>query len=171
MIRKIVKVKNPILRQLSKPVQKIDKKILNLIEDMQETLEAQKNPPGIALAAPQIGKNLRIFVIDYNQEKRVIINPQVLKVSKKQILPGKTMEGCLSVPKYYSPLKRAESIKLSYQTPQLKTTTKWFKGFIARIIQHELDHLNGILFVDRALEQKATLYEVSANSWEKVQLL
>src|SRR5260221_11779280 len=82
MILKVVNVKNPVLRQVAKPVRKIDKKILSLIKEMQSTLLEQRDPEGVGLAAPQIGKSLQIFVVNYKDLKRVIINPEVVEISK-----------------------------------------------------------------------------------------
>jgi peptide deformylase len=82
MILRVVDVKNPVLRQKAKLVTKIDKKVLALIKDMLETLANQKDPEGVGLAAPQIGKSLQIFVINYRNLKRIIINPIVLETSK-----------------------------------------------------------------------------------------
>lgn len=183
MIRKIVDVKNPLLRQKARPVQKIDKKIKELISDMQETLAIQNDPEGVGLAAPQVGKNLQIFVIDYQGLKRAIINPKVIEISqevkpkakskktKKKKKSKKILEGCLSLPNYYGPIKRPGKIKISYLDIEGKKIIEEFTGFSAQIIQHEMDHLNGVLFVDRILEQKAPLYKFKGDDWEEVELL
>jgi len=182
MIRKIVGVKNPILRQKSKPVGKIDKKIKDLVNDMQETLEVQDDPEGVGLAAPQVGRNLRLFVIDYSGEKRVIINPEIIKITNDQKLHSakvrgkkrkskKILEGCLSLPNYYGPIKRSTKIKISYTNLDGKKTVEEFNGFFAQIIQHEIDHLNGVLFIDRILEQKTPLFKFEGDAWEEVELV
>src|SRR5258708_2598402 len=170
MANKIVDVQNPILRQKAKEVKSIDKKILALISEMQETLIAQKDPEGVGLAAPQIGRSLRIFVVDYKNLKRVIINPEVLEITEAK--KGKEiLEGCLSLPHYYGPIKRADKIKISYISENGEKQVEEFSGFNAQIIQHEIDHLNGILFVDKILEQKAPLYKFSGDEWEEVDLI
>lgn len=184
MVRKVIDVKDPTLRQKSKVVGKIDKKIKGLVNDMLETLRVQKDPEGVGLAAPQIGKNLKIFVMDYNGKKRVVINPEVLQIKektktetkslkskKKKRKSKKILEGCLSLPNYYGPIKRPQSIKISYQDLEGKRTVEEFSGFFAQIVQHEMDHLNGVLFIDRILEQKAPLYKFSGDEWEEVELL
>src|SRR5258708_26662007 len=100
MVLKVVNVKNPVLRQVAKHVSKVDKKILDLIKEMKATLLKQKDPEGVGLAAPQIGKSLQIFVVNYKNLKRVIINPEVIEISKtkKVNTESKTkdiLEGCL----------------------------------------------------------------------------
>lgn len=179
MIQKVIDVQNPILRQKAKKVDKIDKKILNLINNMKDTLKSQKDPEGVGLAAPQIGKSLQIFVIDYKNLQRVIINPQIISVerSKAKTKPkskkkesNEILEGCLSLPHYYGPIKRAGKIKIKYQNEVNKEIEEEFTKFNAQIIQHEIDHLNGILFIDKILEQKAPLYKFDGDDWEEVEL-
>jgi len=176
MIRKIVLSNNPILRKKSRPVPKIDKKIKDLIKDLRDTLSIQKDPEGVGLAAPQIGKNLRIFVAKYKDFEKVVINPEIVKVenksrsaksrqSKKEIL-----EGCLSLPYYYGPLKRAAKITIKYLDEKGKTLTETFEGFHAQIIMHEIDHLEGILFIDHLLSEGKPLYKVEGDEWEEVEL-
>ena len=174
MIQKIVGVKNPVLREKARDVKKIDKKTLELIRDMQDTLMQQKDPEGVGLAAPQIGKSLRIFVVDYKKLKRVIINPIVLetsKTSKSKKVEKDILEGCLSLPHYYGPIERNQRIKIKYLDEKAKEQIEEFTDFDAQIIQHEIDHLNGILFVDKILEQKAPLYKFDGDEWEEVELI
>lgn len=179
MIRKILPVTDPRLRIKSKPVVKLDKKVLQLIQDLQDTLEAQKDPEGIGLAAPQIGKNVRVFVASYKDFKRVVINPVVIAKSKKQKAKVETnkqiMEGCLSLPNYYGPLKRNQKVKVKYETlsadhRSLITKIEEFTGFNAQIILHEIDHLEGVLFIDHLLKEKKPLYRVKGDSWEEVEI-
>lgn len=174
MIQKIVTVKDPVLRIKSKEVINIDKKILNLARDLRETLAVQNDPIGIGLAAPQIGKNLRMFAVKPKNDIKIIINPTVVSVSKKakELIDEHTklMEGCLSLPNLYGPLKRPDSIKVDYLNESGDKITSLFGGFEAQIIQHEIDHLNGILFTDRLLEQKKPLYELVNGEWEKVEI-
>lgn len=175
MVKKILDVKNPILRQVSKPVAKIDKKILELVSDMQDTLKAQSDPEGVGLAAPQIGKNLQIFLLDYKGRNLVVMNPEIISmdaISKKQTEKReKVLEGCLSLPHYYGPVKRAKNLTLKYMNLAGDVVTEDFKGFLAHIVQHEVDHLNGKLFIDKILEQKASLYKFDGDEWEEVDLV
>lgn len=174
MVQKIISVKSPKLRIKSKKVTKIDKKVKKIIADMKDTLKAQKDPEGVGLAAPQIGQNLRIFLINYEKQKKVIINPKIIKISKEKGLKEKKeknlLEGCLSLPHYYGPIKRARKIKIEYLTEDGGQKIEEFTGFFSQIIQHEIDHLNGILFIDRILEQKAPLYQADGGQWEEVEL-
>jgi len=154
---------NKILRQIARevPVGEIkSKKIKDIIKKMSESLTLYEN--GVALAAPQIGESLRIFIVDKNalkyrekpeKEKReidqwVFINPVIKKMSqKKQILP----EGCLSVKGVYGASKRAEKLTVEAYDENGGKFTRGASGLLAQIIQHEIDHLNGILFIDKAI--------------------
>lgn len=177
MIRKVLSSTNPALRQKAKAVQKIDKKILEAIRDLKDTLKIQTDPEGVGLAAPQIGKNLRIFLIKHKGLERIIINPEVLKIRKrKETRLGspkarQVMEGCLSLPHYYGPIKRANYVRLKYLGEDGREKTEEFKNFFAQIVLHEVDHLEGILFVDRLLEQKKPLYKLVGDEWEEVELV
>lgn len=199
-VRKVITAKDGRLREKSKVVQGADKKLFLLIKDLEDTLLAQSDPEGVGLAAPQIGVNLRVFVMRYRGKIVPIINPEIVSMSEKtnesdkstqriahkQSLPlrgsakGRNdyiMEGCLSLPHYYGPVKRSWEVTLKYQvrklTPDtwhLAPETRIFKGFPAQIIQHEVDHLNGKIFIDRLLEQKRKLYEMKGKHWEEVEI-
>lgn len=177
MIRQILKSNDPKLREKSKPVQKLDKKVYSIITDLKDTLKIQEDPEGVGLAAPQIGKNLQIFLIKTDKGTKTVINPTILEIIKsdkdkngEKKTKSKILEGCLSLPHYYGPLKRSEIIRLKYLNEEGQLITESFSGFPAQIIQHEIDHLNGILFTDRLLEQKIPLYEYMNGEWEKVEL-
>lgn len=179
MIQKIIDTKNPIIRQKSKPVTKIDKKIKELAKDLVDTLRVQKEPEGVGLAAVQIGKLVRMFAMVYQTGFKVIINPQVIssipnkkKTGKKTNKKNSILEGCLSVPFYYGPLKRKYSITISYQEVDGTEKTETFTDFPAQIVQHELDHLEGVLFTDHILTQKKPLYKIDpkTDEWEEVEI-
>ncbi|MGA3292266.1 MAG: peptide deformylase [Candidatus Microgenomates bacterium] len=179
MIRKILLSNDPVLRRKSKPVAKIDKKISALVKDLKDTLSVQKDPEGVGLAAPQIGKNLRVFVANYKGFERVVINPEIIKIEKrnKDSKPVKTsknkeiLEGCLSLPYYYGPLKRAPKITVKYLNENGKEVTETLEGFNAQIIMHEIDHLEGVLFIDHIIKEKKPLYRVEGDEWEEVELV
>ncbi len=164
---KIIKVPNPILENPTKKVEKIDEKIKKIVEEMKETLLAQKDPPGVGLAANQVGIPVSIFLIrpDIKNEKiEVFINPKILE-KKEKVSRSKTkkslvkLEGCLSIPKIWGPVKRASKVLVEYENLNGEKIRKWFSGFKAIIIQHEMDHLSGIVFTQRTLEQNLKLYK------------
>jgi peptide deformylase len=176
----IVTAPDPVLRQTTKPVTAVDKRLLSIIKDMTETLLAAKNPEGVGLAAPQIGIPLSLFLIrpDPKQPPQLFINPEIVKFSQALQTPKKksgVYEGCLSLPGHYAPISRSLSVTVKFQKldPEhltLSTVQEVFSGFPAHIIQHEIDHLNGILFIDRVLEQNTKLYQVSGSTWHEISL-
>jgi len=142
---KIITNPNPILRQRSKKVTNIfSSKIQRLVPDMITTM--MKND-GVGLAAPQIGKNIRLIVLSYEDETLVMFNPRLVK---KSIFKEWGEEGCLSVPETYGDVKRHKKIVMEYQDEACETKTLKAKGLLSRIIQHEIDHLDAILFIDKA---------------------
>ncbi len=177
MVQKIIQSGEKKLREVSKPVLKVDKKILRLVQDLKDTLAVQKDPEGVGLAAPQIGVNLRVFAINFKNLKRIIINPEIIEIKDKpqpaKASRGKNeiLEGCLSLPHYYGPLKREDYVKVKYLDENGKEIAEEFKDFNAQIILHEIDHLNGFLFIDRLLEQKKKLYKLDEkDEWEEVEI-
>lgn len=147
MILQIEKGKtNKILRTKSEPVGKLTSDISKLIEDMKETLAASEN--GIGLAAPQIAKNLRLFVISPEVTKdghTVFINPVISQMSRTT---QNQEEGCLSLPETWRELSRSEKVTVKATDENGEKFKLRAKGLLARLIVHEVDHLNGILFVD-----------------------
>lgn len=171
----IVRAPNPVLSEIARPVGQIDKNILKLIEEMKKTLDATRDPEGVGLAAPQVGKSLRIFIMKPTpkSEATVCINPFIL--GKSEVLaplkrPKKSgnkkagaLEGCLSLKDIWGPVLRSPHITIQYTDEKGVTKTKTLKGFSATIAQHEIDHLEGILFPKLVLEQKGTLYKSHKN--------
>lgn len=175
----IVTAPSDILSNTAKPIGKIDEDVLLLIEEMKKTLEKTTDPKGVGLAAPQVGESLQLFIIKptTNAKEKIFINPRIVSLEApiesnlKNSLKGKTLkearkhrketklEGCLSLPSIWGPVQRAPSLRLYYLDEQGKSHTKTFKGFFATIVQHEYDHLQGILFPRRVLEQKGKLYK------------
>mgnify|MGYP001594671293 CR=1 FL=1 len=173
----IITVPSPILRQPAQPVERLDARIQKVLTDMEKALKNAIDPQGVGLAAPQIGELWRIFMIRPVATGPIttFINPQIVKYSQRQINPltkKGIYEGCLSLPHHYAPIKRSSSVTVKYLTPaqtdELVEKTETFSGFTAHVIQHEMDHLNGILFIDRVLEQNAKLYRVEGDEWVEV---
>jgi len=166
----IITAPNPILSQKAKTVSKVDKDILALIKQMGEALSLATDPIGVGLAAPQVSKSLAIFIIKPTEKAKIqaFINPKVAKIEQQLggTSKGKTkkLECCLSLKNIWGEVERAKTVWLEYQDETGKLHHKKFSGFIATIIQHEVDHLNGILFPKRVLEQKGILYESKKNS-------
>jgi peptide deformylase len=175
MVLKLIDIKSPTLRQKAKRVQKVDKKIVQLISDMKQTLVAQDDPEGIGLAAPQVGKSFQLFIVNFEGLERVIINPKIISLGKikktKSKKKDKTLEGCLSLPHYYGPIKRPDEITIEYTNELAQHKQEKFEGFPAHIIQHEMDHLTGRLFIDHIIEQDAPLYKIQGDEWEEVELI
>ncbi|MCQ2589738.1 MAG: peptide deformylase [Treponema sp.] len=144
MILNITKLGEDVLRQVAQPVPEVNDEIRQLAEDMFETMiEAD----GVGLAAPQIGKSIRMFVLIADDEvRRVFINPQIIKTSEERCDYD---EGCLSIPQIYETISRPKSITVQATNEQGKNFVLEADGFLARIIQHEYDHLDGILYIDR----------------------
>ncbi|MCJ7829476.1 peptide deformylase [Patescibacteria group bacterium] len=159
MIRKILTVPNPLLRQKSKAVIHVDKKIKKIIIDLLETVKNASEPAGLGLSAVQIGQPVRIFVAKTKKDFEVFINPQVVEVSKetlKKVLKKEQQffEGCLSVPQIYGFVDRPYEIKLEWLDEKGQKHSRNFTNRDSVCLQHELDHLEGILFIDRLLKQK-----------------
>lgn len=174
---KILTVPQTVLTTPTKPVEKVDSKIKKLIVDMEETLLVQKDPEGVGLAAPQVGVSLALFIIKPtpNAETEVFINPRIVsqKDATDKDKPAKKkkqtkMEGCLSIPKIWAPLRREKEIVVTYMDETGKEVTQSFKGFKSTIVQHEIDHLNGILFTMRCLEQGSDIYEENGDRLDKI---
>ena len=147
-VRKIVKYGTPSLREKSKEVHKISKKVQILVDDLYDTMYATN---GVGLAAPQIGENLRVFVIDVGTDPKTMnpitfINPKIIK--KEGAI--NSYEGCLSFPEAYTNVRRYKSVKIKALDikgkPFIMEVTDG--SLLARAIQHEFDHLDGILFID-----------------------
>ncbi len=136
---------NPILRQKSETIKDVNSaEIQALIPEMTETM-LEKD--GVGLAAPQIGKNIRLIVIRYKDDNIAMINPKIIN---KSLFKEWDEEGCLSFPHLFGDVKRYKKITVTYLDPSGKEHKLSGEGFLARVIQHEVDHLEGILFVDKA---------------------
>lgn len=182
----IVQSPNKVLSQPAKPISKIDKSVRKLIEQMEEALVNAKDPEGVGLAAPQVGKSLQLFLIKQTPRSSllVFINPKIESfynppeeekgdasdtqqsgnTNHKKKGKSVQLEGCLSLKDIWGVVKRKPGVVLSYMDENGITHKRKFEGFIATIIQHERDHLQGILFTKRVLEQHGQLYRSSKNT-------
>ena len=147
MILDVVTLPDEFLRQKSLPVEDVNDEIRTLIENMYETMY---ETDGVGLAAVQIGKLLRLFVVDdQNGHKMAFINPQIISTSSETC---EIEEGCLSIPTIYEAIVRPKNVTVQALNEKGKPFTVEADGFFARIIQHEYDHLDGVLYIDRGDE-------------------
>jgi len=145
---------DPVLRQKAKRVRTIDNSVKKLIKDMTETMRA--DPGRVGLAAPQVGISLRVIVIGIpDEEDIVLINPEIVRRSGERSVT----EGCLSVPGYYGEIKRAESVTAKGRDPTGKEIRIKGNGLLAQALEHEIDHLNGVLYTDH-VESPDKLYKI-----------
>lgn len=141
-VREIVKIGTPVLRQKAKKVSRFDQSIQQLIDDMIETM---KDVPGVGLAAPQVAVPLRIIVVDVEDQVTVLVNPEIQEMDGEY----EPEEGCLSIPGYVANVKRAIRVAVKAKNRRGKDIKVKADGLLAHTIQHEVDHLDGILFIDR----------------------
>lgn len=142
-IRKLIIEPNPLLHQKATPVTVFNEDLKVLAEDMKETMVKEN---GVGLAAPQIGQLVRVFVVAHKDGTRVFVNP---KIMKKSLRTNVDEEGCLSIPGVFGPVRRHTSITIQYQDENGVLYKEKANGFYARVIQHEYDHLEGILFTEK----------------------
>ena len=156
----IVTLPNKILRNRTRPIANYDAQLQLLIDDMIETM---RDAPGVGLAAPQIGQSIKLTVIETlpevdedgneNEDSRdlyVITNPEIVSISRTMV---DGIEGCLSIPGYLGEVERHESLRVRAQDRHGKKIKLRLDGWTARIFQHEIDHLNGVLYIDRLTGQ------------------
>ena len=153
-IRDIKTFPSEVLRKKAEPISKFDKDLQKLVDDMVETM---REAPGVGLAAPQVGISERVVVIEFGHEDDedipkqlyVLVNPEIVKMSDETV---RGIEGCLSVPGLVGSVDRARVVTVRAQDQQGKKIKIRAVGWLARIFQHEIDHLDGVLYTDRAVE-------------------
>ncbi|HEX3246481.1 MAG TPA: peptide deformylase [Chloroflexota bacterium] len=155
-VRPILVVGNPVLRQKTRRVSKIDKSIQTLIDDMIETMRAA---PGVGLAATQVGVPLRLAVIEVEDVVTVLINPEIVRIGE----PIEKDEGCLSVPGYWGKITRGETAVAKARDRHGKEIRVKGEGLLAQALQHEIDHLDGVLYIDR-IEDHSNIQRVESPS-------
>ena len=155
----VLTVPDPRLKQASVPVERFDNELLDLVADLEQTRRA--GPAAVGIAAPQVGRFQRIVIVDVsgrpevpNHGHLVLVNPEITHWEGYEI--GR--EGCLSVPDYTGNVIRATRIRLTAQDPWGEPREFAMEGFEARAVQHELDHLDGLLFVDRVVSRRTDLF-------------
>ncbi len=184
---KIVQAPSQVLSRTAKPVEKVDKTIKKLLKEMEQTLLAQTDPEGVGLAAPQVGESLQIFIVKQDPDSpfMTFINPVIIKTfekpvdasaeikqskktenakAKAKVDKGVQLEGCLSLKDVWGVVKRPFGVEVTFQDETGEKHHQKFDGFLATIIQHEVDHLNGVLFPKRVLEQTNPLYHSVKNA-------
>lgn len=152
-IRPIVTVPDPVLRRKAQKVRQFDADLQQLIDDMIETMRAA---PGVGLAAPQVGVSQRVIVVEYGEDEDedkpprlyVVVNPEIVEVSAETEMG---VEGCLSIPDLVGEVERYRRIVVKGQNRRGQPIKLKLQGWVARIFQHEIDHLEGVLFTDRAV--------------------
>lgn len=157
-IRQIVTPPNQTLRKRAQKVHRITPEIERLIDDMIETMRVA---PGVGLAAPQIDVGLRVIVVEYAEESKdpnapekppklyAVVNPEITRTSKESVLGN---EACLSLPGYFGEVERNEQVTVKGLNRHGQKFKLRAKGWLARIFQHEIDHIEGILYIDRATQ-------------------
>jgi peptide deformylase len=176
-IRRIYEAPDPMLRQTSKPVDTFDKGLKTLVDDMFETMY---DAPGIGLAAVQVGEPIRLLVIDLQEpedpdrpeskivrDPRVFVNPEILWTSDDDV---PYTEGCLSVPEQYAEVMRPDRVRAKWQDLDGKVHEEEIDGLLAVCLQHEMDHLNGVLFIDHLSRLKRDMVLKKLAKWRKEQL-
>jgi len=162
---KIRYIGDPVLRKVTAPITEFDEDLKKFARDMIEVMHVED---GIGLAAPQIGISKQIIAVDASElvedeYPRVFINPEILESSGEWVVE----EGCLSIPGVREEVKRPEKILLKFQDETGELFTEEFSGWLSRILQHEIDHLNGILFIDRISPVRRNLLIVNKMIPEK----
>lgn len=149
-----------LLKQVSSPVESVDDSLRGFIADLEETM--RNGPGGVGIAAPQVGHLLRVAIVDVSSKPRiqqhgrlVLINPEITKWEGMKV--GR--EGCMSVPDFTGNVIRAEQIRLKYLDEQGEEQSIETGGYEARAIQHEMDHLDGMLFLDRLVSRRNDLFK------------
>ena len=156
-IRTIVTLPDPVLRRKARAVTKFDKNLQTLIDDMIETM---RDAPGVGLAAPQVGISERVIVVEYFENEQAeeeedetkkkvwaMVNPEIVKASEEQVMG---VEGCLSIPALVGEVERHETLQIKGLNRHGQPMRVKAAGWLARIFQHEIDHINGVVFPDRA---------------------
>ena len=159
-VRRIVTLGDPVLQRKAKKVHRVDPYIRSLVADLIDTV---RDANGAGLAAPQIGVPLRAIVTYVDEQLHVVLNPEIVDQSDEEI---EADEGCLSIPGWYGPVKRKERVTVRGLSRTGKPTKVKSEGWEARAFQHEIDHLDGVLFIDR-MDDRSKLHKVESDEEEE----
>lgn len=162
-VKKIITIPDPLLRQKSQKIKGFDQQLITLVQDLKDTLEAQNDPPGVGLSAVQIGVLKRVFVARLESHLKEFINPEILSYSKET---SDFFEGCLSIPEFYGHVIRPETIEVKAFSQNGEKFSDTYRGLASRIIQHEIDHLDGTLFTDHIHSQKGEILRIAGTDKE-----
>lgn len=156
----VVKAPDQKLRIQTKPVKKVTPELVKIAREMIKMTKTFKDPEGVGLASTQIGRSERFFVgkIGKDDEFAIVFNPKIIKTAQKQKV---FFEGCLSIPDIYGETLRPIAVTVQYQDETGQLITKRLQGVAAWIFQHEVDHLNGTLFMDHVVSQKGRVFKVT----------
>ncbi len=160
-VLEILKIPDERLKQVAEPVEHFDDELRTFIDDLEETRQA--GPAAVGIAAPQVGRPQRLIIVDVSNTRKpvpnhghlVLVNPEITEWEGFEM--GR--EGCLSVPDYTGNVIRATHIKLKAQDAYGNSLEFVMEGFEARAVQHELDHLDGMLFIDRVVSRRTDLFQ------------
>lgn len=164
---------NPKLRIQTKQVKKINSALLQTLKEMIKLTKTFNDPEGVGLASTQVGLGEAFFVAKNGEKFLSVVNPKLISRSKRT---KKFFEGCLSIPNMWGEVSRSLTVKVTYGDIEGNTIVKTLTGLMAHIFQHEIDHLNGILFPERVLQQKGKFYKFTgkdktgADTFEEVTL-
>lgn len=160
-MKPIITYPNPVLRQVSDPVDTVNREIHALMDEM---AEAMYHDGGVGLAAPQVGILRRIIVLDIGEGLQYYINPEIIDSGSEKVT---VEEGCLSLPGIHVDVTRPDQVTVKAMIPSGKTVEMKAEGLLARVFQHEIDHLNGVLLIDHASSIQRTLLKTKLKKLEK----
>lgn len=148
---KIITIPNPILKEKSKKISRIDNSVKKLAADMEDTIKGygDAKESGVALAAIQVGVPIRMTVVKKDKEYLTLVNPEIVKYSKEEV---EDIEGCMSVPRKYGKVRRYQAVKVKALGLDGKKIEIKAEDFLARVLQHEIDHMDGILFIEKIID-------------------
>lgn len=173
----IIQIPHPHLRRVAQPISAVTPAMQTLAKSLAETLRQTKNPTGVGLAAPQIDQDWRVFATQLDNTIELFFNPVIAAHSSETTYGEKEedpdLEGCLSIPHLYGAVPRWSWVELEFdllEHDRLQRTSRRFSDFPARVVQHEYDHLEGILFIDYSLQYDLPVYSANSRSEQMIEV-